>query len=78
VLLFPVSKVAHLGDLFFNKRFPFVDLASGGDVLGLQRDIAQLVPQIRRTGRSSPATARSRRWTTSSCTSACWTSRSAR
>jgi len=46
VLLFPVSKVAHLGDLFFNKRFPFVDLASGGDVLGLQRDIAQLVPQI--------------------------------
>jgi glyoxylase-like metal-dependent hydrolase (beta-lactamase superfamily II) len=46
VLLFPVSKVAHLGDLFFNKRFPFVDLSSGGDVLGLQRDIAQLVPQI--------------------------------
>jgi glyoxylase-like metal-dependent hydrolase (beta-lactamase superfamily II) len=45
-LLFPVSKVAHLGDLFFNKRFPFVDLSSGGDVLGLQRDIAQLVPQI--------------------------------
>src|SRR5262249_55579722 len=46
VLLFPVSKVAHLGDLFFNQRFPFVDLSSGGDVLGLQRDIAQLVPQI--------------------------------
>jgi glyoxylase-like metal-dependent hydrolase (beta-lactamase superfamily II) len=46
VLLFPVSKVAHLGDLFFNKRFPFVDLSSGGDVLGLQRDLAQLLPQI--------------------------------
>ena len=46
VLLFPTSKVAHLGDLFFNQRFPFVDLSSGGDVVGLQRAIEQLLPEI--------------------------------
>jgi len=46
VLLFPHSKAAHLGDLFFNQRFPFVDLASGGDVVGLQHDIEQLLKQI--------------------------------
>jgi len=46
VLLFPVSKVAHLGDLFFNKRFPFVDLSSGGDVVGLQGAIAELAKSL--------------------------------
>lgn len=46
VLRFPVSKVAHLGDLFFHDRFPFVDLDSGGDVIGLQRAITQLVEEI--------------------------------
>jgi cyclase len=46
VLLFPASKAAHLGDLFFNARFPFVDLASGGDVVGLQRSIEALLKQL--------------------------------
>src|SRR5262249_50762876 len=46
VLLFPTSKAAHLGDLFFNGRFPFVDLASGGDVVGLQRAIDDLLKKI--------------------------------
>jgi cyclase len=46
VLLFPTSKVAHLGDLFFNQRFPFVDRSSGGDVVGLQRAIEQLAREI--------------------------------
>lgn len=45
-LLFPKSKVAHLGDLFFNGRFPFVDLSSGGDVVGLQRAIDELLQKI--------------------------------
>ena len=28
-----------MGDLFFNGKFPFVDLGSGGDVAGLVRNI---------------------------------------
>ncbi len=39
VVYFTKSGVAHLGDLFFNKRFPFVDLGSGGDVEGLLKNI---------------------------------------
>lgn len=46
VLRFPVSKVAHLGDLFFHQRFPFVDLESGGDVVGLQRAVTRLAQEI--------------------------------
>jgi cyclase len=46
VLLFPHSKAAHLGDLFFNGRFPFVDLASGGDVVGLQHAVEALLKEI--------------------------------
>jgi cyclase len=32
VIFFTGSNVVHMGDLFFNGRFPFVDLSSGGDV----------------------------------------------
>jgi glyoxylase-like metal-dependent hydrolase (beta-lactamase superfamily II) len=35
ILLFPAAKAMHAGDLFFNKRFPFVDHDSGGSVAGL-------------------------------------------
>ncbi|MGQ0553895.1 MAG: MBL fold metallo-hydrolase [Planctomycetota bacterium] len=40
------SGVVHLGDLFFAGRFPFVDLGSGGDVIGLQRNIARLIETL--------------------------------
>ncbi len=39
IIYFTKSGVAHLGDLFFNGRFPFVDLGSGGDVPGLLKNI---------------------------------------
>ena len=29
------QKVVHMGDVFFNGRFPFIDVTSGGDVSGL-------------------------------------------
>ncbi len=35
IVHFTKSGVFHMGDLFFNGRFPFVDLGSGGDVAGL-------------------------------------------
>ena len=39
VVYFTKSGAVHMGDLFFNARFPFVDLGSGGDVAGLQANI---------------------------------------
>ena len=43
IVWFTGSGVAHLGDLFFTDRFPFVDLDSGGDVEGLRRMIEHLI-----------------------------------
>ncbi|MBX7056212.1 MAG: MBL fold metallo-hydrolase [Pyrinomonadaceae bacterium] len=39
MVFFNNAKVVHLGDHFFNGRFPFVDLASGGSVQGLINNI---------------------------------------
>lgn len=46
VLFFTSSNVVHLGDDFFAGTFPFVDIASGGSVEGLARNIAELIKQI--------------------------------
>ncbi len=35
VIAFTKANVIHMGDLFFNGRFPFVDLDSGGSVAGI-------------------------------------------
>lgn len=43
VIFFTGSNVVHMGDTFFAGRFPFVDLASGGDVEGLARNIAAVL-----------------------------------
>ncbi len=37
VVFFEGSKVVHMGDLMFNRMFPFIDLSSGGDVAGYLR-----------------------------------------
>jgi cyclase len=39
VVFFPQSKVVHMGDLFITLGFPFVDVASGGSLLGLIEDL---------------------------------------
>ena len=46
VLFFTKSNVVHMGDQFFAGRFPFVDLASGGSVPGLLRNIGELIQMI--------------------------------
>jgi glyoxylase-like metal-dependent hydrolase (beta-lactamase superfamily II) len=46
IIHFTKSGVFHLGDLFFNGRFPFVDLGSGGDVAGLLRIIEASLEKI--------------------------------
>jgi cyclase len=46
VVFFRGSNVVHMGDLFFNGHFPFVDLSSGGDVLGLTRGVAAVLAKL--------------------------------
>lgn len=46
VIFFTNSNVVHLGDDFFVSRFPFVDLESGGDVEGLIKNIAEIIPKL--------------------------------
>jgi glyoxylase-like metal-dependent hydrolase (beta-lactamase superfamily II) len=46
VVFFTRSNVVHLGDDFFAGRFPFVDLASGGDVEGLTKNIAEIIARL--------------------------------
>lgn len=43
---FTGSDVVHMGDTFFNGRFPFVDLNSGGSVDGLIRNITEVLELI--------------------------------
>jgi len=47
IIHFTKSGVVHMGDLFFNGRFPYVDLGSGGDVAGLLKAVEaalQIIP----------------------------------
>ena len=46
VVFFQTSKVLHMGDLFFNGRFPFIDLKSGGSVKGLLENVTRLLERI--------------------------------
>ena len=43
---FTGSNVIHMGDTFFNGRFPYVDLGSGGTVAGLIRNIGHVLDMI--------------------------------
>ena len=40
IVYFTKSKVIHMGDQFFNGRFPFIDLGSGGSVAGYVKTVA--------------------------------------
>lgn len=46
IVLFTGSNVVHMGDDFFNGRFPFVDLDAGGDVEGLARNVERLIGEL--------------------------------
>lgn len=43
---FEKANVLHPGDLFFNERFPFIDLGSGGDVDGYIKNVETLISKI--------------------------------
>jgi glyoxylase-like metal-dependent hydrolase (beta-lactamase superfamily II) len=46
VVHFTRSKVVHLGDQFFNRRFPFIDLGSGGDVEGYVKNVGHILDHL--------------------------------
>ena len=46
VIFFTTSNVIHMGDDFFARRFPYVDLSSGGDVEGLKNNIASVISKL--------------------------------
>jgi len=46
VIYFPSVNVVHMGDLFFVDRFPFVDLASGGDVEGYTKNVGDVLARL--------------------------------
>lgn len=46
VIFFTGSNVVHMGDDFFNGRFPVVDLEAGGDVEGLTKNIAGIIERL--------------------------------
>lgn len=46
VVYFPNSKVAHLGDHFFNGVFPFVDIDTGGNAFSLTRNIKKIIETL--------------------------------
>ncbi len=45
-VFFVNAHIAHLGDLFFNGLFPFVDLEYGGNVESLTKHITALIDQL--------------------------------
>jgi glyoxylase-like metal-dependent hydrolase (beta-lactamase superfamily II) len=46
VIFFTSSNVVHMGDDFFAGRFPFVDLASGGDVEGVTKNVGDIISKL--------------------------------
>ncbi|MDQ2937807.1 MAG: MBL fold metallo-hydrolase [Acidobacteriota bacterium] len=46
VIFFTGSNVVHMGDDFFNGRFPVVDLEAGGDVEGMTRNVAEIISKL--------------------------------
>jgi glyoxylase-like metal-dependent hydrolase (beta-lactamase superfamily II) len=46
VVFFTKSNVVHMGDLFFAGRFPFVDLDSGGSILGLISSLDKILKNL--------------------------------
>ena len=46
VIHFTKSGVVHMGDQFFNGRFPFIDLGSGGSVEGYMKNVGDVLQKL--------------------------------
>lgn len=46
VVLFAATNVIHMGDLFFNGAFPFVDTSSGGSLSGYMANVEAILERV--------------------------------
>lgn len=46
VAFFPDAKVAHMGDLFFESQYPYVDVSSGGSTLGVLAALEAVLARV--------------------------------
>lgn len=46
IIFFTGSNVIHMGDNFFNGRFPVVDLEAGGNVLGMIKTVGDVIAKL--------------------------------
>jgi len=46
IIFFSSSNVVHMGDVFFNGNFPFVDIDSGGDVDGYIKTVGEVLAKL--------------------------------
>lgn len=46
VIFFSSANVVHMGDQFFNGKFPFVDLDSGGSIEGYTRNVGTVLAKL--------------------------------
>lgn len=46
VVFFTASNVVHMGDHFFNGRFPFIDIGGGGDVASYMSNVQAIIDQL--------------------------------
>lgn len=54
IIFFESSNVVHMGDEFFNGRFPFVDMAHGGDPMKLMANVEAVMGMLRPDARIIP------------------------
>ncbi len=46
IVFFKGANVVHMGDQMFNGTFPFIDVASGGDLAGYVKNVADMIARI--------------------------------
>lgn len=46
IIFFTGSNVVHMGDNFFNPRFPVVDLEAGGNVVGMTKTVSEILSRL--------------------------------
>lgn len=54
IFIFEEDNVVHLGDVFFNGMYPFIDITSGGSVTGIIAAVDQIIPMLNEETRIIP------------------------
>jgi len=54
ILFFEEVNVVHLGDVFFNRMYPFIDIDSGGSVTGIIAAVDLIIPMLNEQTRIIP------------------------